>query len=351
MRCKSIITILFHKADHLFITKIINKWLPFDIIIFTMLVLLGIVLQLAVNNSLPFFYILLIILIFCLLSSHFTSYLINNTYLKFKNSMIGDETLFVIRTKHSTYIKNKIIYIPIIFFGILVPIAAFSLMGINLNFYLKVYCFTGLSVVVMFCTYGAIQYILFIIFIQNIRKEIKNVTAYNKLNPQQTIWFKDLLCVSRTCNNLFLIVGFLFIVAFCVFVFSGDFKINICKISSSIFLVIFWLIIIVFIIFGAIILTLLSNFETKRILNGLYNNCQTTLKENYKYSKDVYTKNTFAILMSLLIINRNTKTLLKKNLLSYLFSIIDAIASVEATITLINIIIKTNIPSLIVKMI
>lgn len=347
----NMIDTIFRKLNSLFNMSNVWELVPSKIALYNLKsvsipVFIGIILNLLSENKMPYFFALLFILLFCIFSACYTTTTIKNTYNRLERCMPGDSTLLVLRTKYSSRLHNNIIFMPLVFFGTLIPIATFSLIEINLSISIKIYCFLGLSITVMSCTFGAIHYLLLVLFMNDIRKNINKINKYDCLNPQQTSWFKELTHVSQICNNFFLLVGFMLILAFCIFSFSGRFGIDITKLSSIIYLAIFWIVIVAFIILGSIIMTILSNYETNRILNGLYIREQNKLRENYEHAKDTYVKNTYAIQLSLLSINRSTKTLLKKNFLSYLLSAIDTVASVEATITLINFIINSNIPSL-----
>ena len=351
---KRITTEIFGEPENLFDTNHSPKLLHIDKGIYytkTILasVLVGIILQACAKHPLPYFFVLLSVLLFCILASYSTTKCIASVYKKFRQSMTGDIELLILRTKYAARANRDIIYVPIIFFGVLVPSAAFALIGINLDILVKVYCFTGLSIMVMTCTFGAIQYMLFLVFIYDIKKSIDSITEFDSLNPQETKWVKELSSVSRKCNNFFLLVGLALIFAFCLFSFSGKFMIDTSKTSSVIFLAIFWIIIAIFIIIGAIVLTLFSNYEINKILDGLYDKQQQKLRNNYRYATDTYVKNTFAMRLSLLSISQANKVLFKKNAFSYMLSIINTVASIEATRTLLNSIMAINASSLIDK--
>lgn len=180
-----------------------------------------------------------------------------------------------------------------------------------------------------------------------IRTCIKEIKTYDEFDPQNTPWFKELFNVTRICNNLFLAVGLAFVIAFCVFSLSDKFNIDLSNPLVKTCLLLFWAIIVICIITGAIALTLSSNNDAKKILDGLFDNEQTTLNGNYIQSNANDVKNYWSIRLSLIVINRNTKKLFTKSLFSYILSAIDAVAAVEATLSLIVAILNIEIADII----
>ena len=310
------------------------------------IVLMGTTINYTASHPLPYFGILLIMLVLCIIASYYTTHKILICQKNFNKEMSGDYTLLKLRTEYIANSSRYSIYIPIIFFGIIVPTAAFLMIGIKINPFVNLFCFWGLSCTVMICTFGAIQYLILLLFIHKIRINIKNIKNYENLDPQQTEWFQTLFNIIRICNTLFLLVGLIFVIAFCLFTFSERFAIDFSNTGSKICLWLFWAIIVIFIIFGAVFFTISSNIEIKKILNGLYDNEQTTLNDNFSHARDEYIKNLFSIQLSLMVIKRNTKILFKKNIFSYLLSVIDAIASLEATLSFLGMMLHIELPNL-----
>lgn len=316
-------------------------------IILITIVIAGLIMNYSVPNPLPRFNILIAMLSFCIVSSFYTTSKIIECQDKFSRLMAGDSILLVLRTEYIKKSYRCLIYIPVIIFGIIVPTAAFFMIGISINIFIKVFCFLGLSFTVMICTLGAIQYLILLIFMHKIRISIKKIKNYDDFNPQNTPWFKELFRVTRICNNLFLAVGLVFVIAFCVFSLSDKFAIDLSNPIVKTCLLLFWTIIVIFIIAGAIFLTLSSNNDAKKILDGLFDSEQAKLNDNYIHANDINIKNFWSIQLSLMVIKRNTKKLFTKSLFSYILSAIDAIAAAEATLALVAAILNVEIADII----
>lgn len=309
--------------------------------IFLFLILIGINLHMVFEATLPLFWILFILLILCLYLTYQTTTNIFNKIQALDSSMAGDKTLLILRTKYKTQVHSNIIYLPMLFFSFILSYVAYNLLNVEVDQSIIIYCFVALFVVVFFCTYGAIQYFLLILFIAKIKKNIKSIDNYDRIHPQNSDWLTTLNKLINKCNRRFLIVGLLLIIAFNIFSLTGKFGINISNKTDMVLLSIFWLIILFFIIFCAIFCSCYSNYCINSIQTNLISKVKNSLNQEYNNCKQNDIRNSYAIRIMLLS-NLETTKRFAKNLTTNLLSIVDAVASIQATISLVNMIINDN---------
>lgn len=347
---QSFCNLVSHFSVENVINHVINLSFGRYIAIIIFLSLIGISLNILANNPLPCFHELLLILVFCQLSTYCTTVRIIEAQRKLNNDdMIGSPNLFALRVKFNSRLTSNIIYIPTIFFGILIPSATFRLINIEIDYIVKAFCFVALSVVTMSCTIGAIYYLYLLVFIHNIKKNAHRINSGYDAVQSHTKWINDVISVSRTCNIFFLLVGTAFILAFCLFSFSGKFGINYEEAISKICLAVFWVVITVCIILSAIVATIWSKITIQKTIDIIFSNSQKNLYEEFLITEDIGLKIERGIRLSLLSTNRSQLIKQKAGFLATLISLINIVASVEATVSLINMIVNLDIPSILTK--
>lgn len=313
--------------------KFINLFLGKGLIALCAIILIcalcGVALDYKISLRMPYFKTLLISLLFCLCSTLFTTHLIVKTIEEIHPA--EDNKLLELYTKNEKNMTSQYIYLPMIFFGITVPVSTFILINTNVNIVISVYCFLGLFNVVFFCTLGAIQYFLLLMFIHNIRLKINDIKKYNKFYPPNTSWYIQLAKTAHTCNIFFLLVGLTLIFDFSVFCFSGKFGIGFSGTINILLLTFFWIVIFLFIITGAILLTIFSNRELFFIYRGLIKKKEAFLEEECSNNTDVYLKNIYATQMMQLLDLSSKVDNWGKRLFSFTASFVNLIASIEAT--------------------
>lgn len=328
------------------ITYIANFSLCKYVLLIILVSAAGILINATARNRLPFFNVLLFILVFCLFSSHYTTVRIKKMCDKLdKESMIGTSEKLILRQKFIQRLNCNIVYIPTLLFGFLIPFATFQLINIELDWIVCVYCFFILSIVTMSCTVGAVYFLFLLMFMSYIRMNAHKINGGYDAALNNSKWINDIIRTSGVCNKFFSLVGTAFILAFCLFSFSGKYGINYNDIISVICVVMFWFIIVVFIILGAIISTVWSRITIRKIVEIILSNAQKQLYDEFIVTTDLSLKVDKGIKLSLLNINRNQMFNLNHSLFSGFISLINFAASLEATTSLIKMIVNLDIPS------
>lgn len=316
--------------------------------IFWTVILVGIAINYTAKNEFPYFSIIISLLGISFRVTFYTSAMIHKAEDRLQSLMAGDQKLLELKTNLANKSSSKNIAIPVILFSITGTIAALGLLGLRVDTILKFYCFSCLFLLIAFCTYGAIQYLLLICFAHKVQRFVKAIKKYDEISPQRTPWLEELSIVIHRSNGFFLLVGLLLIVAFSIFSFSGQYNINMSTFLHHIFLWFYWIVIIIFIIMPAIVFTYLSNHDLSCIRKGLTANEIQSLKKDRKLIFDKQLKNDYAIRIMML---QNLESADKhfSRVISYALTIIDAAASLQALLSLANVIPKdfaTNLLSL-----
>lgn len=347
--CKSWSALFAKTSNWLSLSNVITRMANFSIFkyisILIVLSALGMILNTISRNQLPYFNVLLLILIFCQISSHYTTVRINKICEKLNTqSMIGQYEQFVVRQKFTKRLNSNLVYIPTLFFGFIIPTAAFQLINIEVDLIVCAYCFFVLSVVTMSCTVGAIHFLFLLMFMHNIRINAHKINGGYDTVQYSSIWLNDLISISGVCNKFFSLVGTAFILAFCLFSFSGKYCIDYSDIISVLCIAMFWFIIVIFIILGAIVASVWSRITIRKTVEILLSNAKKNLYDEFLITNDLSLKIEKGIRLSLLNINQSKIFKLNRSYFAMFISIINFAASLEATVSLMSMMFKDIFP-------
>lgn len=208
---------------------------------------------------------------------------------------------------------------------------------------IKIFAYTALYIIIALCLIGYIQYVNLIRLTHDCSKEANHIIKYDKNRPYKTEWIVKLASLTNKQSNLFFFVGSDFILLLYLITFTDFFSVqlDVCIIKKIV--IYLWGIIIIAIVIMFPVFSLYSYLSIKNLISQLVeqeiNNCSILLDLNTKKNKE-HLKVLQAINQIKIIMLDKTPVYPEKPLvvyaISYIIAIINFVAAVQATISLIE---------------
>lgn len=317
--------------------KLIGKLdLRYPSFITILIVLIGILLNHLSKERLPHFLIFQAMLLFTLCAAYRSIKKIvkfDATGSSFQSHSAGEQEILIERAKYERIARSNYNYILPIIFGGSISLIASNIFSMQIDFILRIYCFSALAVILTICAIGFFQYFFFIHFLIRLSKKAKKIMQFDTALPAKTHWLVDLANMANWYSTMYFLVGFVYILLFYDFSFSPAFGMLNLPFNERHLLYFLWGIIIFVIIIGFPVTTILGLLALRTITVRLKLHQETKLRHQRATVSDVSLQMSID---SLLILLNNTPTIPQKPAIGYIgsfiISTINLFASIQAVI-------------------